>query len=305
MRKAKVFIHIILAIVFFISCKNSIHYPDGGYDYPKHIADKDTNFYYYPLKDIISKNDSLHYATAFLGFKNYNEPNLSLHPLPHDKFRLVYSPALGGLYIISLNKNSIQIKKEIYHEETLYDESRLTQEEQKLLNIIGYNYPYDNLSKNRKRYIDSLKTINPGVLTPAYYIYLSKKISNYIDPLKIYSTTTIRITDEDFKHLVTTINNSGYWKMPYFFNCEDASADGYGYSLEANTNHKYNFVSAASCSSLSEQQTKFSKACQEIINYAHLKNEISVWFDGITDTVKNNMVYDVPLEPIEKPVQKH
>ena len=49
----------IVLILFLSACSNSIQYPDGGYDYPKRVADKDTDFYYYPVKDIMPKGDSL------------------------------------------------------------------------------------------------------------------------------------------------------------------------------------------------------------------------------------------------------
>ena len=50
--KAYTFIVLILLLTAY---SDSIKYPEGGYDYPKHVADKDTNFYYYPLKPIMLK----------------------------------------------------------------------------------------------------------------------------------------------------------------------------------------------------------------------------------------------------------
>jgi hypothetical protein len=63
------FYMIIIFILFVTACNNSIKYPDGGYDYPKYVSEKDTNFYNYPLKDIMSKNDSLRYSTHYLFYK--------------------------------------------------------------------------------------------------------------------------------------------------------------------------------------------------------------------------------------------
>jgi hypothetical protein len=76
----------ILLILLLTACSDSIKYPDGGYDYPKHVADKDTNFYYYPVRDVMSKTDSLSLTVTYLFYKQYDEPNLSLHPMQHDVF---------------------------------------------------------------------------------------------------------------------------------------------------------------------------------------------------------------------------
>jgi hypothetical protein len=296
-----------IVVLSFAACNNSIKYPDGGYDYPKHVADKDTNFYFLPLKDRMPKRDSLRYTASYLLFKQFNEPNLGLRPLAHDEFRLQYSAALGGFYIITVTKNSIHIKKEIYHDEELFDDNRLTQTEQIFLNLIRYNYPYNNLRNYRKKYIDSLKIANPKVLTPDYFVYLVKKEFKYIDPQKIYTTTTIKITDKDFNHLVETINKSGYWKMSYNIKCEDYPTDGFGYGLEANTKHKYNFVTSGSCADSTDQIVKFAKACQEIVKYAHIDKEISIWSGPYILNNADSMfnIQDVPLEDIQPPHQKH
>ncbi|MEO8712448.1 MAG: hypothetical protein ABI405_10015, partial [Parafilimonas sp.] len=84
------------------ACNNSIKYPEGGYDYPKHIADKDTNFYYYSLKDSFSRKDSVWDTNVYFFFQAFNEPNISLQPLGYDEFRLYYDAALGYTYFITV-----------------------------------------------------------------------------------------------------------------------------------------------------------------------------------------------------------
>lgn len=290
-----------------IACNDSIKYPYGGYDYPKHVADKDTNFYYYPVKDIMPKLDSLRYSVAYLNLKQFNEPNLSLRYLNQDIFRLQYSAPLGGFYIITVTKNSIQIKKPIPNDELFFDENRLSQTEQQIYRIISYNYPYNNLRGYKKRLVDSLKIANPKLLQPEYFLHLTKKAFKYIDPEKAYAITSIKITVNDFRHIAETINKLGYWKMPYVFSCKNYPMDGYSCILEANTKYKYNFVSITSCEDSSEQRNNFLKAGQEIINYAHLENEFFLWKDeNMTDITSNNVVIpDMQLEDIKPTLSKH
>jgi len=76
-----------------MGCDAPIHYPDGGYDYPKKINDTDN--YYYPLKDSMPRNRALspyHYLYPF-----FNEPNLSLRPQKEDVFRFFFFLALSSL----------------------------------------------------------------------------------------------------------------------------------------------------------------------------------------------------------------
>jgi hypothetical protein len=41
----------------FASCGARTHYPAGGYPYPEHFTEKDTNFYFYPVRDKFSRQD--------------------------------------------------------------------------------------------------------------------------------------------------------------------------------------------------------------------------------------------------------
>ena len=85
------------------SCNQPIKYPEGGYDYPTHIAAKDTAFYYLPLRKAFSRRDSFNRATNFFPMSFFNEPNLSMGPGKEDVFRFIYAEALGGTIFIDLN----------------------------------------------------------------------------------------------------------------------------------------------------------------------------------------------------------
>ena len=52
------YLPLFISSLAIISCNDDeIIYPDGGYDYPKYVEVKDTTFYFYPLKDILSTKD--------------------------------------------------------------------------------------------------------------------------------------------------------------------------------------------------------------------------------------------------------
>src|SRR5689334_3824860 len=60
-------------------CKNSINYPEGGYDYPKKV--EDSNYYYYPFQNVFSRRDSFWNGLMYVSYKAFDEPNLSLRPM--------------------------------------------------------------------------------------------------------------------------------------------------------------------------------------------------------------------------------
>src|SRR5258705_12169650 len=87
LRRACLYIILLLA-----SCHSTeIKYPPGGDSYPESFSDKDTNFYYYPLKGRDSRKDSFYDADDFLIFQTFREPNLSIRPQPSATFRLTYT----------------------------------------------------------------------------------------------------------------------------------------------------------------------------------------------------------------------
>src|SRR5258705_13232362 len=94
----------LIFILSFISCETKIHYPDGGYNYSKNIADKDSNFYTYPLKDSLEKKELFRSYYDYLFYRPFNEENLSLRPLSNETFRLIYSTSFGKAVIITFSE---------------------------------------------------------------------------------------------------------------------------------------------------------------------------------------------------------
>jgi hypothetical protein len=70
--------------------------------------------------------------------------------------------------------------------------------------------------------------------------------------------------------------------MPYRIPCETEFSDGYGFSLEANTENKYNCVFSGTCN---EDKSKFAAVCQEIVKCAGLEKQIDLlWFTKPQET---------------------
>jgi hypothetical protein len=168
---------LIILTLLFISCQTQSKYPEGGFDYPSVVSVSDTNFYYYPLKNIESKRDAFQDAYAYLFYQPFDEPNLSIKPLAKETFRLTYSRALGNSVIIVLTEDQIIVKKgspsNIYYEDT----SHLTNIENFHLTLLKRRYPIDTIGKPpfAKHYLDSLIKLYPQLLDPAYYHKLYDK----------------------------------------------------------------------------------------------------------------------------------
>ncbi len=265
-------------ILLLVACHPGIKYPPGGYPYPEHVADKDTSFYYYPIKNKIPRLDSLRDAMVSLMFKAYNEPNLSLRPMPSDVFRFTYGTALSrGVTLISLTPKEITVKigtptDEFEH---LPDTGRLTPLERRLVHLLDWSYPLDDTSRHhsisRLHYLDSMGRLYPQLYSPAYYLSLEAKEYKHSRPIYTYTCKKIPITDSAFDHLVKGFNDAGYWRIALDVPCSETPFDGDGFTLEANTASQYNLVSGSSCSDA--DSGRFKQACQELIHYAGQVNQ--------------------------------
>jgi hypothetical protein len=276
-------------ILLITACHAPAHYPVGGYPYPEHVADKDTNFYFYPIRNKVPRSDSFHDALAFMSYRDLDEPNLSITPMAEDEFRLTYQPALGpGPLVIVLTKDSIIVKQGSLTDEymRLYEGVQLDSLEQQLVKLLDYHYPLDDTSAHhsprRRHYLDSMGRRYPGLYDPAYYRFLLDKEFAHTKALFTYTKKSIKTKQEDFDRFVTLVNASGYWHLPISMPCKDPPMDGWGYTLEANTSSKYNIVMAGSCE---PDTSQFSKACQELVRYAGLGKEIHLVEDGKMDTI--------------------
>lgn len=103
--------YLLLFTLVMGGCNSIIIYPKGGYPYPKQIAPLDLNQYYYPIKDVVSKRDSLPESYAYIFFQAYDEPNISLKPQPIETFRLSYGEPLAGETIITITEKRNRNKK--------------------------------------------------------------------------------------------------------------------------------------------------------------------------------------------------
>jgi hypothetical protein len=290
-----------LLLITLASCTTGINYPEGGYDYPKQVADKDTNFYYYPLKNTLSRKDSFDYATEYLFWKPFNEPNLSLRSLGKDVFRFQYSAWASKSHVIILTENKIVIKSGIPAELYETDKSVLTEIESDHLSLLERRFPLDAPQKNPflKHYLDSMVKAYPKLLDPAYYGSLEKKTYTIKDIKFDYAQKEIPIKKEDFISFVNLFNNTGFWKLPFETQCENTGADGNGvFELEANTKYKYQVVHVDGCS---RDTSKFTRACQTLIEFVHLGNEIHLAWT-LPENPVQIVVKDVQLEEIKAPV---
>ena len=296
------FIFPVLALLAVTACNNQVKYPPGGYPYPQHVAAKDTNFYYYPIKDKETRRDSFNDAVETILYQAYNEPNLSIRPLPVSVFRFIYSMYHKPYVIILLTPKEITVKKESVPYEFNYmtDTDRLDPTERNHLSILKRFYPIDegNYSAPRRHFLDSIGNRYPQLRDPVYYWYLQKKdiILNSI-PIK-YTTTKIPISPEEYRRLVSAINASGYWRLPSRHTYPPGGTEG-SYSLEANTPQQYHYVHDPY--DLNDSG-KYALACQELVNSAKMGKEIRLVSDHTIDTVKPAMIIqDVQLEEVKEP----
>ena len=262
----------LVSLIFLCSCKESIEYPEGGYDYPKNITDEDTNFYYCPIKNIVSKRDSFRISFNYLFYKPFDEPNLSLKPLAIVTFRLTYSTARGGGIIITLSDGLLTIKEG--NPDTLYnrDTSKLTLIENRHLKLLDWQYPINTNGKKprQKKYLDSMIKLYPQLLDLNYYQRLLEKVFVRKYEKFRYDIESILLSKKSYNSLLKEINSSGFWILPYEIECPDDVADGYTIRLEANTKRKYQISSISGCSI---DNVKFTKVCQKIMSFSKLSRK--------------------------------
>jgi hypothetical protein len=273
----------ILFLFTILRCKNEpIIYPDGGYAFINTDTIKDKSFPYFPIRDSVDIYDSLagifHETTIRTLF---NEPNISLEPAKTEIFRLSISGFSIPYYFFTLTDRTIIAKKGLDFEIYSNNKSKLTPLEKfhyEYLSVNSYMIyeKSDSLKKTRRQlYADSLVKIYPELKSVPYFIYLFQKVNYPISKSFKYETRTISLSNDIYKNLIGKINKSGYWKLPLHLECDNGgeATDGYGFSLEANYGKKYNRVGSSYCPN---ELTDFTQACQQIINYAHYENEITI-----------------------------
>jgi hypothetical protein len=260
--------------------EKSIQFPEGGYTYITDLANKDTTFYFYPLKDSISSRDSI--KAAYYGdhfYHSFNEPNLSLKPSDKITFRLVYENSyIGYAAIVSLTEKEIKIKEVKTGLAAPYQDTKnLNELEQNHYGLLKRYFPIkDYKGKARtKSILDSIANIYPQLLDADYFRHLLNKSSAFGEEPFTYRMWSIPISKEKFRYFVVLINKSEYWKLrPYTFTCSGVSTHPDAYSLEANTPLKYQMANAYECQ---DDKSKFSEACKELIKYAKVDKSKEKW----------------------------
>ena len=252
-----------------ISCADDeIAYSEGGYPYPTKITGQDSNFYFLPIQKLIGRRDSIiicQYAEIYSGF---NEPNLSIGPPKEDIFRF----ALDGWSsaMITLTKDKIIIKEPTsgFHydspnENVLDSIERLHYD----LFDVQFRLSDERFPVWRKRYIDSLLKVYPKLFDPAYYLKLQSKVFSIKRQFE-YTRKETRITNDQFKHIIKLINESGYWKSPYY-RMDCSIMDGEGIFFESITKEKYQSIFYKLCP---EDTSGIRKAYNEVLKTAGVED---------------------------------
>jgi hypothetical protein len=172
------------------------------------------------------------------------------------------------------------------------DTSALTEIENFHLTILRRRFPIETYTSIPivKNYLDSLTKLYPQLLDSKYYYALYKKSITRNDEKLTYSVKKIKITKQDYILLVSEINSSGFWNANYKVDCRNAPTNGYSFTLEANTRKKYKVVDITGCPG---DTTKLVKACQRILDFAQMKNELNLIWDWQAEEVPLN---DSPIE---------
>jgi hypothetical protein len=272
-------------IIVLFSCGMGVSYPDGGFNYPVNLKGKDTNYYRYPLLKIIPKDHQFAEYFEQYFYKQFEEPNLSIRPLAKETFRLTYSDAFGETIILSFNKDEIIIKKGVAGGKYNWDSTKLTKLENNHLEILRRWFPFENKGyiPRIRKHLDSLSLLYPELLDVNYYIELYDKVFVRNNEAFEYRTKKMPISKKIFQAMVEEINTSGYWKLKHDIDCEDAPADGFSFTLEANTFKKYMIVNRTGCPS---GKTDFPKLCQKIIAFAGLDKELDLDTDWKIEVVE-------------------
>lgn len=259
-----------LLVILMYSCTGEIKYPVGGCDYPKNVSGRDTNIYYYPLKDSFPRGKKFDvYAESFF-FRVFDEPNLSIKPQDKETFRLTWSSVFGHTVIININEEAVTLKKANVENAYERDTTSLSKTDSLLTYLLRKYYPIDSdnpLYMDEKKFLDSLIKLYPQLVDHSYYAKFFEKA-----PIRNknfhYQLTKIVITRKQFAELVQKINAGGFWEMPIQPGCGNGGTDGAGFTLEANTKKKYQIVFSGDCT-----PTSFQKICSQILDLAKLNND--------------------------------
>lgn len=296
-------------------CDSQDKFPPGGYAYPTSLNNKDTGFYLYPLRSLLSRRDSFRHSFDSLIFSFYGEPNLSLRPFPFTIFRLYFTAYKNRNLVITLTPAELTIKRlDEEHGTHIIDKSGLDSLERWQMRFMtrwfGTDYKADTglYAIRMQYYLDSIRKADPRLDDASYYWHLYRKAIKDDIGTSPLSTVKRPVTSADYEAFVSLLNASGYWQMPYKRECNVEIADGPPYfQLEANTREKYNFVAGSVCPN---DTIDFYKACQQLVRLAGVDSEYDVvWIEKpeSSDTAKRRpvIVEDIQLEDVKEHSKRH
>jgi hypothetical protein len=202
--------------------------------------------------------------------------------------------------IIKVTEDSLVIKEGTKGSfNAWYDTTKLAPLERFYYKLLEFHYPLSdtNIKSRRRKYYDSLLKIYPELNNPSYFKYLLDKSAVYGEKFS-YKTTYRKISKEEYRHVVSLINNSEFWNCPYDCSCKDMPMDAAGFSLEANTPKKYNFITRPVCTN---DSSKLISAVEELVRLAGLNNKIKVrWIES----APNENSVPIEAKPVELQVIK-
>jgi hypothetical protein len=263
----------------------AIQFPSGGYPYVKYVPKIEQDFYFYPVKDVISRQDSLlaafyqhHFYSAF------DEPNLSLQPPTSPVFRLTFeSSFLGYAAVLTLTQKEIIVKEKKTGYPTPYpNEGKLDSFEREHLHLLQMHYPISEYKDNpfRKKFLDSLATVYPQLHDPSYYLSLLNKAKVFDSKPFTYQKWTVPISKKTYKKLIDSINQSGYWNMNYMENrCIGEATHPDGFMLEAATSEKFQVVNYIEC----YKASSFQNTCKSLMKAGKLDVSFKMYREAIRE----------------------
>ena len=279
----RIILLLLLSTLFSCSIqKNKIelNFPEGGYAFAEYINPKDSSFLFYPIRSLETIRDSTYDAfyTRKI-YESFNEPNISLKPREKPLFRILCLGMTTPAYFITVTEDNIIVKKGLRVDYLHKVNTALTEIDQLHLQILESGVPLSKRLKNKspvqRKFIDSLIKLCPDLLKEEYYHKLMSKSFIPLDKPFTYSTRKISIGSNRFVKIMNSINNSGFWNLPIELVCNNSPHDGNIIIVECNSGTKYQVVKFGSCE---DQPIDFKIACQEIIKYAGLSDEIKLLY---------------------------
>jgi len=207
-----------------------------------------------------------------------HEPNLSIRPQPSPTFRLTYFDShevpgrpYRGPVIITLTPDRITIKEVDSVDTTCpYKNPPLTALEEEHLRLLRHSFPIESNGKRHptvQHYLDSLGRVYPQLHDVLYYRNLETKVFTQRTRCFFYKERQIKISSAQFDTLITRINASGFWQLPYEIKCNQSWTESFTIFMEANTPENYKVIKTDWCTN---DTLPYRNAWQELVRRAQM-----------------------------------